>query len=53
MRVLVARVLAVEAEMVLADEPVAALDPLHQLRVMQLLRSAAQKARASWWFFMI
>jgi iron complex transport system ATP-binding protein len=43
MRVLLARALAVEAEMLLADEPVAALDPLHQLRIMELLRSAAQK----------
>jgi iron complex transport system ATP-binding protein len=29
--------------MLLADEPVAALDPLHQLRIMQLLRATAQK----------
>jgi iron complex transport system ATP-binding protein len=43
MRVLLARALAVEAEMLLADEPVAALDPLHQLRIMQLLRATAQK----------
>ncbi len=40
-RVLLARALAVEAEMLLADEPVAALDPLHQLRAMALLRSVA------------
>jgi iron complex transport system ATP-binding protein len=39
MRVLLARALAVEAPMLLADEPVAALDPLHQLQVMDLLRS--------------
>lgn len=38
MRVLLARALAVEAPMLLADEPVAALDPLHQLQVMGLLR---------------
>ncbi len=38
MRVLLARALAVEAPMLLADEPVAALDPLHQLQVMELLR---------------
>jgi iron complex transport system ATP-binding protein len=39
MRVLLARALAVEAPMLLADEPVAALDPLHQLQVMDLLRA--------------
>jgi len=43
MRVLLARALAVEAEIFLADEPVAALDPLHQLRIMHLLRSTARK----------
>jgi iron complex transport system ATP-binding protein len=42
-RVLLARALAVEAPLLLADEPVAALDPLHQLRVMELLVSAARK----------
>lgn len=41
MRVLLARALAVEAPMLLADEPVAALDPLHQLQVMDLLRKKA------------
>jgi iron complex transport system ATP-binding protein len=41
MRVLLARALAVEAPMLLADEPVAALDPLHQLQVMDLLRQKA------------
>lgn len=43
MRVPLARALAVEAEILLANEPVAALDPLHQLRIMQLLRSTARK----------
>jgi len=42
MRVLLARALAVEASLLLADEPVAALDPLHQLRAMELLRDAAR-----------
>jgi iron complex transport system ATP-binding protein len=40
-RVALARVLAVEAPVVLADEPTAFLDPRHQLDVMQLLRKAA------------
>lgn len=43
MRVLLARALAVDAELLLADEPVAALDPLHQLRIMQLLQSTARE----------
>src|SRR5262249_3849091 len=43
MRVLLARALAVEAAMLMADEPTAALDPLHQLRIMQLLRSIAER----------
>ena len=33
-----ARALAAEAPLLLADEPVAALDPLHQFRVMELIR---------------
>jgi len=37
-RAMLARALAVEAEVLLADEPVAALDPYHQLRMMTLLR---------------
>lgn len=37
----VARMLAAQAPLVIADEPVAALDPLHQHRVMALLRQAA------------
>ncbi len=41
MRVLLARALAVEAAILLADEPVTALDPYHQLRVMELLRAQA------------
>ena len=42
-RVLLARALAVEAEMLLADEPIAALDPLHQLRAMELLRAVVDR----------
>ena len=42
-RALLARALAVEAEMLLADEPIAALDPLHQLTTMALLRRVAAR----------
>ena len=45
MRILLARALAVEAELLLADEPIAALDPAHQLQVMQLLRAAVREGR--------
>ncbi|MFG1422739.1 ABC transporter ATP-binding protein [Roseixanthobacter liquoris] len=41
-RVLLARALAVEAPVLLADEPVAALDPYHQLQTMELLRDLAR-----------
>lgn len=40
-RVALARVFAVEAPVILADEPTAALDPRHQLAVMSALRRAA------------
>lgn len=40
-RVALARVLAVEAPIILADEPVASLDPRHQIDVMKSLRTAA------------
>jgi iron complex transport system ATP-binding protein len=42
-RALLARALAVEAQVLLADEPTAALDPLHQLQVMALLRQLADE----------
>ena len=45
MRVLLARALAVEADILLADEPVAAVDPLHQLRIMQLLQAVADQGK--------
>lgn len=41
MRALLARALAVEAPILLADEPIAALDPLHQLQTLELLRNTA------------
>lgn len=37
-RILLARALAVEAPLLLADEPITALDPYHQLHVMEILR---------------
>ncbi|TAK47854.1 MAG: ABC transporter ATP-binding protein [Xanthobacteraceae bacterium] len=40
-RVALARVMAVQAPVILADEPVASLDPRHQIDVMRLLRQAA------------
>jgi iron complex transport system ATP-binding protein len=43
MRILLARALAVEGELLLADEPTAALDPLHQLQVMSLLRASVRE----------
>ena len=41
-RALLARALAVEAPALIADEPLAALDPGHQLEVMQLLKRQAE-----------
>lgn len=45
-RVLLARALAVNAQILLADEPIAGLDPYYQLAVMQVLRAQADKGRA-------
>ncbi len=41
-RILLARALAVEAPILLADEPITALDPWHQLHVMEILRARAR-----------
>lgn len=46
MRILLARALAVESETLLADEPTAALDPLHQIEAMELLRRIARQGRS-------
>lgn len=45
-RVLLARVFAGEPKLILADEPIAALDVYHQLHMMELLQSHAQKGGA-------
>ena len=45
-RVALARALATQAPVLLADEPTASLDPRHQLVVMELLRSAARGGSA-------
>ncbi|MCU1719352.1 ABC transporter ATP-binding protein [Pseudomonas sp. 5P_3.1_Bac2] len=46
-RVWLARVLAGQPQVVLADEPIASLDLLHQGKVMQLLREHANAQRAT------
>lgn len=46
MRVMLARALAVEAPMLLVDEPVAALDPFHQLQAMEVLKATAKTGAA-------
>ena len=46
-RVLLARALAVNAPVLLVDEPIAMLDPYHQLDVMDVLRSYAHGGRGA------
>ena len=46
-RARLARALAVGSPLLLADEPVAALDPYHQLNVMQLLREQCAEGRSA------
>ncbi len=45
-RVALARVLATQAKVVLADEPTMSLDPRHQFVVMEILRSTARAGSA-------
>ncbi|RME68134.1 MAG: ABC transporter ATP-binding protein [Alphaproteobacteria bacterium] len=45
-RALLGRVLASDAPVVLADEPVAALDPYHQLNILDILKDLAAAGRA-------
>jgi iron complex transport system ATP-binding protein len=41
-RVLLARALAVQAPVLLVDEPIASLDPYHQIEIMEVLRGYAE-----------
>ncbi len=44
-RVLLARVLAGEPECVIADEPIASLDPYHQLQVIEILQALTRQGK--------
>lgn len=45
--VMLARIFATQPQLIFADEPVATLDPYHQLHVMELLRAHAQDSQAA------
>lgn len=45
-RCLLARIFAGEPQLILADEPIAALDPYHQLHIMELLQAHATQGGA-------
>lgn len=45
--VMLARIFATDPQLIFADEPVAALDPYHQLHVMEILREHAHDNRAA------
>lgn len=45
--VMLARIFATDPQLIFADEPVAALDPYHQLHVMEIMRNHAQGNRAA------
>ena len=45
--VMLARIIASEPQLIFADEPVAALDPYHQLHVMEILRNHAREQGAA------
>lgn len=44
-RVMLARALATQSDILLADEPIVSLDPRHQIEVMALLHSLAEKGK--------
>ncbi|MFT5692650.1 MAG: ABC-type cobalamin/Fe3+-siderophores transport system ATPase subunit [Oceanicoccus sp.] len=47
LRVLIARMFATQSNIILADEPIASLDPYHQLHTMELLREHCDRGGSS------
>jgi len=45
--VMLARIFAAEPQLIFADEPVATLDPYHQLHVMEILRDHAREKKSA------